>query len=262
MVWKDGENDRASMYEEKLPEYVERRTIDSYSAKRIALEVKEFKIPNLLSVLPKGFEYESLVEIGCATGELIATFPGARVRRRVGFDLSQKNINAAQTRFPNTTFHAVDFRVSAEHFDIVILSDVLEHVPDDSKFLRDAATIGKLVLVNLPLEKCLTSLFRNYGPDDPSGHLRKYSLADGMRLFKEAGLVVLDYRRIWVMESSYELQRQQLNKGMLGSEFRGNPLTRLAKQLIFRCCRVFVNVGRVAFSSNLFASAQIETAKR
>ncbi len=262
MVWKGGETDLASLYEEKLPEYVERRTIDSYSAKRIALEVKEFKIPNLLSVLPKGFEYESIVEIGCATGELISTFPGARVRRRVGFDLSLGNINAAQMRFPSTAFHACDFRVSTEHFDMVILSDVLEHVPDDSKFLRDAASIGKLVLVNLPLEKCLASLFRNYGPEDASGHLRKYSFADGMKLFEEAGLAVLDHRRIWVMESSYELQRQQLNKAMLGSEFRGNASTRLAKQLIFRVCRGFVKVGRVVFSSNLFASAQMQTKKR
>lgn len=250
------EIDFSALYDEKIAEYVQRRDPDSYSARRIALEVQEFKIPNLMSVLPKLFKYESVAEIGCATGELIATFPGASIKRRVGFDISQMNIDVAKARYPDTTFLSDDFRAFSEQFDIVILSDVLEHVPDDVQFLRDAAKLGRLILVNLPLEKCLTSLFRNYGPEDSSGHLRKYSFADGMRLFEESGLAVIETQQTWVMESRYELQRQQLNKDMLGSEFRGNAPVRFAKQVLFDFCNTVQPVGRVTFPSNLFASAQ------
>lgn len=262
MEMKKKEIDFSALYDEKIDEYVQRRDHDSYSARRIALEVQEFKIPNLLSVLPEGFEYESVAEIGCATGELIATFPGVSIKRRVGFDLSQMNIHAASARFPGTTFRTDDFRSFLEHFDIVILSDVLEHVPDDIQFLRDAANLGRLVLVNLPLEKSLDNLFRNYGPDDSSGHLRKYSLVDGMRLFDAAGLAVIDFQRTWVMESRYELLRQKLNKDMLGSEFRGSAPVRLAKKIAFQFCKTVRPVGRVTFCSNLFASAQKKTERQ
>jgi SAM-dependent methyltransferase len=251
--------DFGKLYDEGITEYVQRRNPDSYSARRIALEVQEFKIPNLLSVLPKDFEYDSVVEIGCATGELIANFPGARIERRMGFDLSPMNIDAAAARFPNTTFRVGDFRSFSEQFDIVILSDILEHVPDDIQVLMDAANLGNLLLINLPLEKCLTNLFRKYGPSDSSGHLRKYSLPDGMRLIREAGLIILDFQRKWVMESSYELQRQELNNQMLGMKFRGSPLVRLVKHSVLHFCKAFETAGRILFPSNLFASAKKQT---
>ncbi len=256
---KKKEIDFSALYDEKIVEYVQRRDPDSYSARRIVLEVQEFKIPNLMSVIPIGFKYESIAEIGCATGELIATFPGANIKRRIGFDLSKKNIATAKARFPGTTFCSDDFRSFPEHFDIVILSDILEHVPDDAQFLRDAAKLGKLILVNLPLEKCLTNLCRNYGPEDSSGHLRKYSFVDGMKLFEEAGLAVLELQRTWVLESRYELQRQQLNKDMFGSEFTGSAPVRFAKRTVFNFCIAVQIVGRVIFPSNLFASAKIRS---
>jgi SAM-dependent methyltransferase len=253
---KTKEIDFSKLYDEGITEYVQRRNPDSYSARRIALEVHEFKIPNLISVLPKDFEYDSVVEIGCATGELIANFPGARIKRRMGFDLSSMNIDAATARFPNTTFHVGDFRSFPEQFDIVILSDILEHVSDDLHFLKDAANLGGLLLINLPLEKCLTNLFRKYGPSDPSGHLRKYSFFDGMRLIEESGLDIIDFQRKWVMESIYELCRQQLNKEMFGVEFGGSTHVRLAKHSVLRFCKFFKTAGRLIFPSNLFISAK------
>lgn len=47
---------------------------------------------------------------------------------------------------------------------MVIVSDVIEHVPDDAGFLRSAAGLGQIVLVNLPLEDNWLNDRRNYGP--------------------------------------------------------------------------------------------------
>jgi SAM-dependent methyltransferase len=247
--------DFRALYDAKIPEYSLRRDPDSYSARRIALEVREFKNPNLLSVLPFDFEYQSIAEIGCATGELIATFPGAAIKRRVGFDLSPLNIAAATSRFRNTEFTTEDFRQFGP-FDLVILSDVLEHVEDDADLLRDAAQIARLVVVNLPLEKCLTNLLRNYGPDDVSGHLRSYSLREGLALFGRAGLTICNSKQVWVMETQYERNRQQLNKRMLGTAFNGSAPTRAVKHILFHLCNTVRPLGRVTFSSNLFACAK------
>ncbi len=249
--------DFAALYDNK-EEYIFRRDIESYSAKRIALEIEHYKIPNLLEVLPKNFVYSSIAEIGCATGEIIGTFPGADIKHRVGFDISPLNIRVAQQRFPKVTFRAGDFRSSIEKFDLVILSDILEHIPDEVEFLRDAAQIAKVVLVNLPLEKCFMFLFRQYGPDDTSGHLRNYSLSDGLQLLENAGLSIINYRQKWSFESEYEPLRQKLNESMRGKKFSGGLLQRTIKAAIFQSLGVyFKGFGRKVFPSNLFVAARM-----
>jgi hypothetical protein len=246
--------DFRALYDEKLAEYIERRDPNSYSAQRIALEVREFKVPNLLSVLPTGFKYSTIAEIGCATGEIIATFPGDGITRRVGFDLSERNIESARERFPGTTFVADPGQFYRDKYDVLILSDILEHVPDDAQMLADAAKVAKILLINLPLEKCLSYAFRRYGPDDPSGHLRWYSMSDGMALFERAGLRIIKHSRVWVMETDYESMRQQLNRQLLGAAFSGNALVRGSKRLFLNFCNTVKPVGRRVFPSNLFAS--------
>jgi len=38
--------------------------------------------------------------------------------------------------------------------DIIILSDILEHVENDVELLKMAGNYAKHVLVNIPMEKC------------------------------------------------------------------------------------------------------------
>ena len=74
------------------PDYVARRRDGSYEQAQIDLEVALFKLPNLLRVLPAAEPVESVLEIGCATGELIAAMPIAPGGRRVGIDISEANV--------------------------------------------------------------------------------------------------------------------------------------------------------------------------
>ena len=166
--------DFSALYDEH-PEYVARRGAGSLAQAQVDLEVRLFKLPGLMAVLPRARPLRSALEIGCATGELIAAVPVEPGGRRVGLDISPANVAAARARFPEVEFRAGDFREAGlGGFDAVIMSDVLEHVPDDVGFLRDAARLGELVLVNLPLEDNWLNDRRAYGPDDASGHLRRY----------------------------------------------------------------------------------------
>lgn len=184
------------------PEYVARRLAGSFEQAQIDIEVMLFKMPQLLTVWPEARAARSTLEIGCATGELLAAMPIAEGGRKVGIDISASNVAVAAERHPGIEFRCCDFRTQAsETFDIVILSDVLEHVPDDREFLRDAAALADVVLLNLPLEDNWLNSGRRYGPDDVSGHLRRYCLADGFALVAAAGLEVLGQNRAWVHES-------------------------------------------------------------
>ena len=183
-------------------------------------------------------------------------------QERVGLDISAANIAAARARFPQVEFHCGDFRgAGLAGFDAVIMSDVLEHVPDDVGFLRDAAQLGELVLVNLPLEDNWLNDRRAYGPDDVSGHLRRYALADGLALFERAGLEVIAQSQVWVHETPTEAARRALRRQRLGAAYSGSGPARLAKQLMFATASAVPAIGHRLFASNLFAAARRRPAR-
>ena len=239
------------------PEYVARRQSGSFARGQIDIEVQLFKLPNLLRLLPSGEAPSSVLEIGCATGELIAAFPVRAGGRKVGMDISTENIDAARRRFPEVEFRCGDFRDQpAARFDAVVMSDVLEHVPDDAGFLRDAAQLGEIVLVNLPLEYNWLNRHRRYGPDDVSGHLRRYSLADGLALFERAGLAVESHVQVWVHETPTEAARRALRRERLGAAFAGALPARTLRQMMFAAATAVRPLGRRLFASNLFVAAR------
>jgi len=245
--------DYSALYDEH-PEYVARRAAGSIEQAQVDIEVRLFKLPGLMRVWPPGRPMRRVLEIGCATGELIAAVPA---EQRVGLDISPANVAAARARFPELEFHCGDFRgAGLSGFDAVILSDVLEHVTDDAAFLRDAAQLGEIVLVNLPLEDNWLNDRRAYGPDDVSGHLRRYSLADGLALFDQAGLELLAHTQVWIHETPADAARRVLRRERLGAAYSGRWPMRLAKQLAFATAVAVPALGRRLFASNLFAAAR------
>jgi len=250
--------DFSALYDEH-PEYVARRAAGSIEQAQVDIEVRLFKLPGLMQVWPSGRPLRRVLEIGCATGELIAAVPAAQ---RVGLDISSANVAAARARFPELEFHCGDFRgAGLSGFDAVILSDVLEHVTDDAAFLHDAAQLGEIVLVNLPLEDNWLNDRRAYGPDDVSGHLRRYSLADGLALFDQAGLELLAHTQVWIHETPADAARRALRRERLGAAYSGRWPVRLAKQLAFATAVGVPALGRRLFASNLFAAARQRIAR-
>lgn len=254
------QNDFASLYDEH-DDYIDRRDPNSYSAKEIELEAREFKVPNLLRVMPDGLKVASVIEIGSATGEVLAAFPdklgdsGKRIKK-TGFDISPLNVAAARARYPEIEFLDRDFREYAGKSDVVILSDIVEHVPDDVGFLNQASALASIVLLNLPLEDNWTNRNRAYGVDDVSGHLRAYSLSDGFALVEAAGLEVLNWTQIWSHETDFDVRRRELKREYFGLVHSGPAPLRALKAGIYHSARLLKPFGRRLFPSNLFLSAR------
>lgn len=76
----------------------------------------------------------SVLEIGCGNGELLA---GIRARRKVGIDLSPRQIAAARARLPEAEFHvqAGEELELNERFDYIIISDSLNLAADVQQLL-------------------------------------------------------------------------------------------------------------------------------
>ena len=160
---------------------------------------------------------------------------------RVGFDVNSMAIDEATRRHGGRCeFVCGDLLTDTRSFDVVVLSDIVEHIDDDVGFLRAAGSHAKTVLLNLPLENCWATRGRKYGPGDPSGHLRAYGIADARRLLASAGLGIVASEIRWYCESD-------LSRSVSGSA----PLPRRA----VRSGLVTVPwVRRRYFPANQFAS--------
>jgi len=89
--------------------------------------------------------------------------------------------------------------------DIIILSDILEHVENDLDLLKMAGNYAKYVLVNIPLEKCWRNRIRKYGINDRSGHLRAYDIDDVEKLIANAKLKNINFiQRYFCREPLYK----------------------------------------------------------
>lgn len=100
---------------------------------------------------------ERVLDVGCGIGAVaydVAEKAGARV---VGIDLDPVYIALAQERFPHPRVEYLQgdalVCLPPEAFDVVILSNILEHLPDRPEFLNKlmAVTRSKRLLIRVPL---------------------------------------------------------------------------------------------------------------
>lgn len=160
-----------------------------------------WKVRNLCSLVPSSMSFDSVTEVGCALGILLdGVADKLNVQKRTGIDIASENIKLASELFPSTDFfngtleEFISARCSEENrkiTDLVILSDIVEHIPDDQEFMRIISGITRYVLFNLPLEKCYRNRNRKYGTDDPSGHLRSYNKSDADYLAVSSGFDIV-----------------------------------------------------------------------
>lgn len=141
---------------------------------------------------------EKVLDLGCGHGALAVDVAKATNAKIVGIDLNSENISTAR-RFhshPNVRYTVGDIRkdLIQESFDVVILSNVLEHVPERTDFLRHiCGTIRpRRVLVRVPLfeRDWRVPLKRELGVEwrlDPT-HETEYTLESFEREMGEAGL--------------------------------------------------------------------------
>ncbi len=104
---------------------------------------------------------DRVLEIGCESGHLCAALPSCA--RLVGCDISPKALEDAQKLFSQTGRKAEFLLVDALHalpfqegeFDVIICSEMLEHVADPGAVIASIAnicTVSTRVVLTVPLE--------------------------------------------------------------------------------------------------------------
>jgi SAM-dependent methyltransferase len=144
-----------------------------------------------------GISPASVAEIGCGDGALLAEV-GARglAGELHGFEVSEEAARIARTRgAPGlvgvTVFDGARLPVEDGAFDVALLSHVLEHVPDPTALLREAARVSRAVVLEVPLEANLSARRGSKREESAGiGHIQSLDRAGVQAMVAAAGLSV------------------------------------------------------------------------
>ena len=134
-------------------------------------------------VLPPSRE-TTIVDVGCGTGANLAAL--AEEYPCIGIDTSAEAVRLASERFEQVRFlcgEAAGMPSILGDADLVLLTDVLEHVPDDFRMLSElleAMAPGAYLLATVPADPSLWSEH-----DRAFGHYRRYELDRFERLWRD-----------------------------------------------------------------------------
>ncbi len=162
--------------------------------------------PEVAALVPP--ECRRVLEVGCARGNL-GQLLKARGHHVTGIELVPEAAAVARRRLDRVLTADVEtdgFPFPAESFDAVVFADVLEHLVDPWRVLREAAGVlapGGVVVASIPnlqngdvLWRLLRGKweYRERGITD-FGHLRFFTLSTIRGLFAQAGLSVTSVGR-------------------------------------------------------------------
>jgi len=152
----------------------------------------------LLSKNPLSFD--SVTDIGCGTGRVLKELsallpPGISYQ---GFDISPQAIEYAQNfSSDNMQFICADYiQATTPKTDLVIMFDVLEHVPDYYGFLDRLKQKGNLFAFHIPLDLCCRSLLKPHvllQQRNNVGHIHYFSREMVLWMLKDTGYEIIDW---------------------------------------------------------------------
>ncbi len=141
---------------------------------------------------------ETLLDVGCGDGAMLEYLARERGIRGSGLDISTRAVEAALRRGVDARVQTLaDFRRdTTARFDHVVMSEVLEHVPDPESFVRDGWALATralwLTFPNIAYFphrlRLLCGRFPVQWVAFPGEHLRFWSVPDFRRWLAALGL--------------------------------------------------------------------------
>ncbi len=168
---------------------------EQYNYAEIASTWKANEMINLIQQT-KHEKFHSVLEVGCGYSMILQKISqDLNIPRAVGIDNHELTLKMAKKISPNciyTIMDAYNLSFPDDSFDLVILSDIIEHLENPELLLKEARRVSKYSVFKIPLEKCLINLRRQYGSQDSSGHMFSLDETSAINLINQAGFTILN----------------------------------------------------------------------
>lgn len=145
-------------------------------------------------------EAKEIIEVGCGVGEVLV-----QLQKRIGndniyfegFDIAQDAIEIAKLKENgNLKFHCKDFIKSNEAgYDLLLMIDVFEHVPNYISFVEDCKKKAQLKLYHIPLDIHVSSIMRNklLSARKSVGHIHYFTKETALATIQDTGQKIIDF---------------------------------------------------------------------
>jgi len=143
----------------------------------------------------------TICEVGCGCGEILhqlqKKMPAST--RLTGYEISPQAIELCKERSnERLQFYLKNYCDEEENScDIILLIDVIEHLEDYFRFLRDIKPKSPLKILHIPLEMFVLAVFYQQfllGQRRKVGHLHYFSRDLALQMLRDLGYEVMDYQ--------------------------------------------------------------------
>ena len=192
--------------------WISERLAHEMSYKNYTQEAHPFRLSQKQAIVKHIDENFTVLDLGCNTGEI--TFMAAeKAKKVIGIDRDGLAIEKAKATYKrsNLEFFCADalefLKTNQEHFDVLILSHILEHLDNPKEFIDTFKSYFRFIYIEVPdFDKTHLNHYRRdlnmqliYTDDDHVSEFDRYELAN---LLRECN--------IEIVEAVYILGLQQL----------------------------------------------------
>jgi len=147
---------------DRLPPVSERYG-DAYLAHNPGWHVEDssWKADHVIELLD-GWTPRTVCDVGCGAGEVLRHIHDRLpVDRLVGYEVAESAFELSRQRATDRLqFKLEEAAAAPEHFDLMLLLDVIEHVEDPIGFLRSLRFKSDRTILHIPLELSVQSVLR------------------------------------------------------------------------------------------------------
>lgn len=166
-------------------------------------EDSPWKAAQILRIIrDNGIQPRNIAEVGCGAGQILVELSKHEYLRECqfeGYDISPQAIELCDKDAKKCNFFCQDIFMgengNAQKFDVFLVIDVLEHVPDYMGFVEQCRHKASYKIYHIPLDIHVSSVLRNTFIRNrySIGHLHYFTADSALATLKDSGHEIVDY---------------------------------------------------------------------
>lgn len=164
------------------------------------VEDSQWKATQVLKMIERNkLQPKTVVEIGCGAGEILNQLYERLEDKSIaysGYEIAPDAYKLCeQRRKERLSFYQGDLLETTNHYDLLLMIDVFEHVEDYIGFTRKAAEKATYKIYHIPLDMSIYSILINNFKyvRNAGGHIHYFNQFTALATLKDAGQEVVDW---------------------------------------------------------------------